>query len=262
MSAQEPGIGPQIGASLRDARRRLGLEVKEVEERTKIRARYIRALENEEWETLPGPAYIRGFLRTYGAMLGLDGETLADEYRRRHERSSPGNSSAAEPLLSERRSRGVGPPSRGPLIVIVVLAIAVALYILGQTGGDDEPESASEKTRTSAKQLERAERKAKKQMKQSEPENELTETEGSLRALTSVQVCLVSGNDALIDEQLISEGAEEQLSGEKVYRVDVSGGGVLFEVGDERRRVETTGRVSLEGDSRGIREIEPPGECP
>jgi len=63
----------EIGAALRDARRRYGMEVREVEERTKIRAKYIRALENEDWATLPAPAYVRGFLRTYGQMLGLDG---------------------------------------------------------------------------------------------------------------------------------------------------------------------------------------------
>ncbi|TFG72018.1 MAG: hypothetical protein E4H22_03440, partial [Solirubrobacterales bacterium] len=51
----------EIGAALRDARRRYGMDVREVEDRTKIRAKYIRALENEDWETLPAPAYIRGF---------------------------------------------------------------------------------------------------------------------------------------------------------------------------------------------------------
>ena len=80
-----PGDGRiEIGATLRDARRRYGMEVREVEERTKIRAKYIRALENEDWETLPAPAYVRGFLRTYAQMLGLDGEMLVDEYRRRY----------------------------------------------------------------------------------------------------------------------------------------------------------------------------------
>ena len=265
MSSQEPGIGPQIGASLRDARRRLGLEVKQVEEKTKIRARYIRALENEEWDTLPAPAYIRGFLRTYGAMLGLDGETLADEYRRRHESAAPAGSPAAEPLLSERRPgrSGVRPPSRGPLIAIVVLAIVAVLFALGKIGGDDdEAEPTGERTRSSAQELRQAERKAKKQAAASEQADPLAETEGTLTALTSVEVCLVAGNDALIDNQLLSEGAEEPFSGEKVYRVDVRGGGVLFEVGGEQERVETTGSVSLEGDSRGIREIEPSGDCP
>ena len=74
------GLG--IGAALKDARRRQDMDVKEAEERTKIRARYLRALEAEDWEVLPAPAYVRGFLRTYGDMLDLDGEMLADRYRR------------------------------------------------------------------------------------------------------------------------------------------------------------------------------------
>ena len=261
MSAQQPGIGPQIGASLRDARRRLGLEVKEVEEQTKIRARYIRALENEEWDTLPGPAYIRGFLRTYGAMLGLDGEMLADEYRRRHEGAPQPGSPAAEPLLSERRRQGVRPPSRGPLIAIVLLAIFLVLLALGLFGGDDDggEEPVRERDRGSKQAQRKAAKQAAKQSKQQDPREE---TEGTLTALTGVEVCLVAGNDALIDNQLLSEGAEEPFSGAKVYRVEVTGGGVLFEVGGERERVETTDRVSLEGDSRGIREVDSSGDCP
>lgn len=263
MSAQEPGIGPQIGASLRDARRRLGLEVKEVEERTKIRARYIRALENEEWDTLPAPAYTRGFLRTYGAMLGLDGETLADEYRRRHEGEPPAGSPAAEPLLSERPHRGVRPPSRGPLVGLVLIAIVAVLFALGLlSGGDDDTEPAREGDRTSRQELKQAARKAGRQAEQASEQDPRVETEGTLTALTSVEVCLVAGGDALIDNQLLSEDAEEPFSGEKVYRVDVSGGGVLFEVGGEEQRVETTGQVSFEGDSRGIREVEPSTDCP
>ena len=58
------------------------MDIKEAEERTKIRTRYLRALEAEDWEVLPAPAYVRGFLRTYGQILGLDGEALADRYRR------------------------------------------------------------------------------------------------------------------------------------------------------------------------------------
>ena len=261
MSTQ-PGIGPQIGASLRDARRRLGLEVKEVEEQTKIRARYIRALENEEWETLPGPAYIRGFLRTYAAMLGLDGEMLADEYRRRHEGAPQPGSPAAEPLLSERPRHGVHPPSRGPLIAMVLIAIFIVLLALGLLGGgdDDDGDPARERSAKEQKQAERkAARQAAKETKQEDPREV---TEGTLTALTGVEVCLVAGNAALIDNQLLSEGAEEPFSGEKVYRVDVSGGGVLFEVGGDRERVETTESISLEGDSRGIRTVEPSGDCP
>src|ERR1700749_2852060 len=76
----------EIGTTLREARMRARLDITEVEARTKIRAKYIRALENEEWDLLPGPVYVKSFLRTYGDFLGLDSRMLVDEYKRRYER--------------------------------------------------------------------------------------------------------------------------------------------------------------------------------
>jgi hypothetical protein len=73
----------EIGNSLREARERQGLGYPEIELATKIRAKYIRALEEEDFTSIPGDAYIRGFLRTYAEYLGLDGDVYADEYASR-----------------------------------------------------------------------------------------------------------------------------------------------------------------------------------
>jgi hypothetical protein len=73
----------EIGNSLREARERQGLGYPEIELATKIRARYIRALEEEDFTSIPGDAYIRGFLRTYAEYLGLDGDVYVDEYASR-----------------------------------------------------------------------------------------------------------------------------------------------------------------------------------
>jgi helix-turn-helix protein len=73
----------EIGNSLREARERQGLGYPEIELATKIRAKYIRALEEEDFTSLPGDAYIRGFLRTYAEYLGLDGDVYVDEYASR-----------------------------------------------------------------------------------------------------------------------------------------------------------------------------------
>src|SRR5438477_274524 len=76
---------PEIGETLREARMRAKIDVSEVEAATKIRAKYLRALENEEWGLLPGPTFVRSFLRTYPVYLCLidssgrrliDGQTL------------------------------------------------------------------------------------------------------------------------------------------------------------------------------------------
>ena len=73
----------EIGNSLREARERQGLGYPEIELATKIRAKYVRALEEEDFTSIPGDAYIRGFLRTYAEYLGLDGDIYVDEYASR-----------------------------------------------------------------------------------------------------------------------------------------------------------------------------------
>ena len=73
----------EIGSSLREARMRRGLELSQVERDTRIRPRYLMALEEEQFDVLPGPAYTRGFLRTYADYLGLDAQRFIDEYNSR-----------------------------------------------------------------------------------------------------------------------------------------------------------------------------------
>ncbi len=83
------------------------IDVSEIEAKTKIRAKYLRALENEEWGLLPGPTFVKSFLRTYAQALGLDGKALVEEYRLHHERPSE---MPLEPIVSTpqrgRRSHG------------------------------------------------------------------------------------------------------------------------------------------------------------
>src|SRR5271167_4997527 len=101
---------PEIGETLREARMRARIDVSEIEARTKIRAKYLRALENEEWGLLPGPTFVKSFLRTYAQALGLDGKALVEEYRLSHE---PPGEGLIEPVVSSpQRPPG---PGRGQL---------------------------------------------------------------------------------------------------------------------------------------------------
>ncbi len=89
----------EIGNSLREARYRQQLELTEIEQATKIRARYLRALEEESFDVLPAPTYVKGFLRTYADYLGLDGQLYVDEYNSRY---GVGEEEPREPVVARR----------------------------------------------------------------------------------------------------------------------------------------------------------------
>lgn len=141
---------PEIGATLREARMRARIDIAEIETATKIRAKYLRALENEEWDLLPGPTFVKTFLRTYAEALGLDAKLLVDEYKLRHERLSDtelrpisprSNTNARSGRAPTRRPGGLaraggGGSPRIPIAVVLIVAIVAVLFILGATGDD------------------------------------------------------------------------------------------------------------------------------
>src|SRR6187397_3610783 len=95
-----------IGAQLRETRMRRRIDISEVEAATKIRAKYLRALENEEWSLLPGPTFVKTFLRTYAEYLDLDARNLVEEYRQRYERPSTTELTPFGPGMGSRGQGG------------------------------------------------------------------------------------------------------------------------------------------------------------
>lgn len=113
----------ELGNSLREARVRQGLEFPHVELATKIRAKYVRALEDEAFEILPSETYVKGFLRSYAEFLGLDGQLYVDEYNSRY---------GTERLVDEAPRRARVHQDRGleRKVVLVALAGIAALTAL------------------------------------------------------------------------------------------------------------------------------------
>ena len=122
-----------IGTTLREARIRARIDISEVEARTKIRAKYLRAIENEEWDLLPGPVYVKSFLRTYGDFLGVDSRALVDEYKRRYERPADQDLRPISSLGRERERRRRRPSRLGRVaaVVLVLAAVVAALFVVG-----------------------------------------------------------------------------------------------------------------------------------
>ena len=144
------------------------LDIADVEGKTKIRAKYLRALENEEFSMLPGPTFVKTFLRTYAEALGLDAHGLVEEYRRTQE---PGDE--PEPLAPlgppggprERRRVGGPGPRLGPLLIagLGLLAVVAALLVIGLVGSDDDGKSSSEQASDTTRTERQRNRKERKQ---------------------------------------------------------------------------------------------------
>jgi cytoskeletal protein RodZ len=126
----------EIGNSLREARLRQTLDFPEIEQSTKIRAKYLRALEDEQFDVLPAQTYVKGFLRSYAEYLGLDGQLYVDEFNSRFvvgEEDSP-----ARPRRSAPPSRGVQVQSRVVLLTLLGIAAVTALVIVAWTRGEPQ----------------------------------------------------------------------------------------------------------------------------
>jgi cytoskeleton protein RodZ len=152
----------QIGARLREARMRGKIDINQVESDTKIRAKYLRAMENEEWGLLPGEIYAKTFLRTYADYLGLDSREVLDDYRRQYERPTDHDLRPLAPGRErDRRQRGgrrQHPQPRGGgggfpippwvLVLIVLVVVGVALWIVGSAdnGNNGSPTTSSSTT--------------------------------------------------------------------------------------------------------------------
>jgi cytoskeleton protein RodZ len=130
----------EIGNSLREARLRQALEYADVERVTKVRPKYLRALEEEQFDSLPAQTYVKGFLRTYAEFLGLDGQLYVDEFNSRYVSREeevplrPRHSSAG-------RARSRRTESSVVLGALIGIAIVFALVIAAwKSGGDSTPD--------------------------------------------------------------------------------------------------------------------------
>src|ERR1700712_2919551 len=114
----------EIGATLREARERRQLTYEQVEAEIKIRAKYLRALEEEEFDSLPSGTYVRGFLRAYASYLGLDGRLFVDEYASRF------GTRHDDELFRRRRERPMTQRRESSSAVLVALIAVVSIGVL------------------------------------------------------------------------------------------------------------------------------------
>ena len=227
---------PEIGETLRETRMRRRIDMTEVETATKIRAKYLRALENEEWDLLPGPTFVKTFLRTYADYLGLDSRLLVEEYRQRYERPSTQDLTPFAANLGRRgRRRRARLASMGPLLVMgagVVLLLGI-LYFLGVSGDGNgtgaEPNQVEGTARTPEPQQGGSDGGGGEGRQRSQQRPRRVELR--LVATGDVYVCLIdSGGRQVIDEQTLSAGTRTRMFRSRAFRANFGNGNVRMRV--------------------------------
>jgi cytoskeleton protein RodZ len=208
------------------------LDITDVEAQTKIRAKYLRALENEDFGMLPGATFVKSFLRTYAEFLGLDPHLLVEEYRVTHD---PRDESDLTPFAKPPRGRERRRPPRRPAwlpLAAAVIAILALLFALGLTGDDSNNDSSqSAKTTTSTTT---AKKTAKKPAAQPRKRRARTPTTVKLRIVPAgpTYVCVDKGAGTKVV-------FEDTLSGPKSWkarhlRVNLGRRGVRITVNGKR----------------------------
>jgi cytoskeleton protein RodZ len=270
MPNRDQATGLPIGDTLRRTRARQRVDIRTVEADTKVRAKYLRALENEEWNLLPGPAYARGFLRTYAQYLGLDADALVDEYRRGVETSLGPDAPQifAEPVLEHRLRPGEEPrrPWRSRIAVIAALGAGavIVLLVLGLTGG-----SGNKGNHHGHKHG-----KGHHHHHTSPGGNGGASVSGASKPVTvglvthdDMQICLVPRHGRpVIDSQTLISGAKEGPFAPPApdYRLDLdSGGAITLTVNGTPHPVHSKGPATFMVTSNGIQQVAFKGpDCP
>ena len=236
-----------IGEVLRETRMRKRVDMSQVEASTKIRAKYLRALENEEWDMLPGPTYVKTFLRTYAEYLELDARSLVEEYKQRYERPSSGDLTPFAPM--RRGNRGRRRRRLGPWIAVLLVLVAVAagLWFLGRDAADPDgaggPESSPPAQDGTTGEEEAGDRVV----------------DFRITATRAVRVCVLDARDReVVDGRRLRRGqSTRRLTGES-FQVGFDGGTASMRVGDRRYDVRArTRRVGYV-----LRAGEPPRRLP
>ncbi|HEY2282066.1 MAG TPA: helix-turn-helix domain-containing protein [Solirubrobacteraceae bacterium] len=258
---------PEIGETLREARMRERIDVSEIEAQTKIRAKYLRALENEEWDLLPGPTFVKSFLRTYAAALGLDGKALVEEYRLSYERPSE----PPEPIVSSPRkvrvprgsTAGRG-PSRGYMALVGIVGVVIVLLIYGLIS-DGGKSGSSTDTST------RADTTAKHEATHGNGTRRATGSSPgaasvvalSLRATGTVYICLLGeGGRRLINGQTLQAGARTPTFHAKRFALTLGNNAVALTIDGTPRAVPASSGAIGYTITRAGRRTLTPGHLP
>ncbi len=196
------------------------IDISEIEAQTKIRAKYLRALENEEWDLIPGTTFVKSFLRTYAEALGVDSRSLLEEYKLRYELPESEllpitPQTTRERARAARRSRR--PSARRDVIVAAcVVGLVALLIVLGRGGGNDSsPPSRGTDTNAGATTTNDNRTATTTESKPAAPKR----VRLGLHPTGSVYVCLRAGGRLVIDKQTLNASTPIRIYRSPSFRI-------------------------------------------
>ncbi|MBA2384177.1 MAG: DUF4115 domain-containing protein [Actinobacteria bacterium] len=197
----------EIGNSLREARLRRELELSDAEHGTKIRGKYLRALEDERFELLPSHTYVKGFLRSYADYLGLDGQLYVDEYNSRYvigeDEETP---QRARRVPAAKRRQADRRESRVVLLALAAIALVTFLVIAAWRFGGPEEEPVrglGAATPAPAAQLPKASGKARLELRATRGDSYLVVKSRSANGSVLYQGTLERGQQQLFEDKVL-----------------------------------------------------------
>jgi len=251
-----------IGQKLRRAREDRGAELSDVEVATKIRVKFLEAMEEDRWEALPGPSYARGFLDIYARHLGLDQQALLDDYREtvEAERHDPIPQSVIKPgTLRQTRATGHTHSIKwGPVAKVLaglIVLVLVGLVIVGSIGGSDNG-SGNERGGYGKDQASTATGPAPAKPTTTTPSGKVSV---ELRATATVWVCLMDDTGTpLVDSETLSADEARGPFSASGFDVTFGNGSVQMTVDGQPARIPQAAEpLGYRITSSGVRKLDP-----
>ena len=223
-----------VGSLLRAQREALGLTLEQAEEATRIRHRYLEALEAERFADLPGEVYVRGFLRLYAEYLGLDPDEVLSRYR---PLSRPTRADLVAPPRLDRARESIG--SRLLALVLLALIALGGIYLYQQQTGSEAVASPTPEPIVAALPTP-APASTATTTPQPEPTVAPTVTPTPVPQTTTVRIDILgpTGVDVVVDGQLVmsttlQRGDRHSWTGESIKLTAANAGNVVLTVNGE-----------------------------
>jgi cytoskeletal protein RodZ len=252
-------MAASIGESLRDARTEQGIELSDVERATKIRVKFLLAMEQDQWQDLPAPAYARGFLSSYARFLGLDEQALVDQYKRTVE-----GEQRAEPVPSTVIRPGTLAPhrSRRPLVLVgggLIAVLLLGLVVAGSLGGSDDDGGGDRTSQKSARGEEGRNGQSSVPARTAPSTTTASDVSLELRAEGLVWVCVVDERDEpIVNSETLNEGETRGPFSSGGFDLNVGNGSVAINVDGEAVDVPSLAEpIGYRVTPEGVRELAP-----